>query len=663
MRSQFAYNPLEPLRVGRPVDRYRHVRERCRGRRVLDLGAYDETEVDRPQHASWRWLHAEIAAVAREVLGVDASPKLKAAGAITTSCGTRIVYGTVETLDDLLHKFKPEMIIAGELIEHTPDALGWLSRLASAAPGVHLIATTPNATSIINLLLAFLGRENSHPDHLQVYSYRTLSTLAARVPLSEVTIRPYFYDPHLFSGRVPRWAAPLVAGVDGVFLRPIQWLFPLTSFGLIVEGTLGDPRDSQQSSEDPSPAGQWPERPVTDVSARDQSQAPATMDDPIDLSIVMPCLNEADTLATCIRKAWASLAESGLRGEVVVADNGSTDRSPEIVVKERARLVPVAAKGYGNALMGGIAAARGKWIIMGDADDSYDFSRLAPFIERLEAGFELVQGCRLRSGGGTLLPGAMPLLHRWWGNPMFSLMARYWFRAPINDVYCGLRAFTKDLYLRLDLRCTGMEFATEMIIKASLHGARIAEVPITLYPDGRRTHAPHLKTFRDGWRTLRFLLLYSPRWLFLLPGIALVLLGLVGYALAMPGVTFGRVGLDAHTLLFASVAILCGYQSILFAIFTKTFAINEGLTRPDPWVVAFYRLVNLERGLLVAGTMLTLGVLLLALAVNQWRLRDFGPLDYSQTMRIVVPGALLTALGFQTMLSSFFVSLLGMHRR
>jgi glycosyltransferase involved in cell wall biosynthesis len=420
---------------------------------------------------------------------------------------------------------------------------------------------------------------------------------------------------------------------------------------------------SQRAAEGDSLAGRRTPRRVPDPSTRHQRQTPATMDDPIDLSIVMPCLNEADTLATCIRKAWSGLAQSGLRGEVVVADNGSTDRSTEITLNEGARLVPVAARGYGSALMGGIAAARGKWIIMGDADDSYDFSRLTPFLEKLNAGFELVQGCRLRSGGGTLLPGAMPFLHRWWGNPMFSLIARCWFRAPVNDVYCGLRGFTKDLYQRLDLRCTGMEFATEMIIKASLYGARIAEVPITLHPDGRRTHAPHLRTFRDGWRTLRFLLLYSPRWLFLLPGIALVLLGLVGYALALPGVTFGRVGLGAHTLLFSSVAILCGYQSILFAIFTKTFAINEGLTPPDPWVVAFYRIVNLERGLVVAGAMLTLGVLLLVLAVNQWRLSDFGPLDYGQTMRIVVPGALLTALGFQTMLSSFFVSLLGMHRR
>ena len=235
------YHPLERLPVPRPVDRYRHVRQRCTGLRVLDLGAYDETEVNRSQHPSWRWLHAEIAAVAREVLGVDASSKVKAAGSITTRCGTRIVYGTVETLDDVLRDFKPQMIVAGELIEHTQDTLGWLSRLASAAPGARLLDTTPNATSIINLLLAFLSRENSHPDHLHVYSFKTLSTLAARVPMREIGICPYFYDPHLFLGRVPRRAAPLVVGVDRAFFRPIQWLFPLTSFGLILEGVLVAP--------------------------------------------------------------------------------------------------------------------------------------------------------------------------------------------------------------------------------------------------------------------------------------------------------------------------------------------------------------------------------------------------------------------------------------
>jgi glycosyltransferase involved in cell wall biosynthesis len=382
-----------------------------------------------------------------------------------------------------------------------------------------------------------------------------------------------------------------------------------------------------------------------------------------EVSVVMPCLNEAETLAICIRKAKRGLREEGIDGEVIVADNGSTDGSQTIALQEGARLVQVTARGYGNALMGGISAARGKYVIMGDADDSYDFLDISRFVTKLREGYDLVQGCRLPAGGGKIMPGAMPLLHRWWGNPMFSWMVRSWFYAPIHDVYCGLRGFTKALYQRLDQRCTGMEFATEMIIKASLYKERIAEVPVTLHPDGRTTHAPHLKTYRDGWRTLRFFLIYSPRWLFYLPGILLVLLGLAGYALAMPGVTIRGITFDAHTLLFASLAILCGYQSILFAIFSKTFAISEGLLPEDARLTRFFQVVNLERGLLLAAAALLVGLVLLLAAVNNWRLVGFGPLDYSQTMRLVVPGATLAALGFQTILSSFFVSILGMHRR
>ena len=382
-----------------------------------------------------------------------------------------------------------------------------------------------------------------------------------------------------------------------------------------------------------------------------------------EVSVVMPCLNEAETLAVCVRKARQALREEGIDGEVIVADNGSTDGSQTIALQEGARLVQVTARGYGNALMGGISAARGKYVIMGDADDSYDFLDVPRFVAKLREGYDLVQGCRLPAGGGKIMPGAMPLLHRWWGNPMFSWMVRSWFYAPIHDVYCGLRGFTKALYQRLDQRCTGMEFATEMVIKASLYKERIAEVPITLHPDGRRVHAPHLKTYRDGWRTLRFFLIYSPRWLFYLPGILLVLLGLAGYALAMPGVTIRGISFDAHTLLFASLAILCGYQSILFAIFSKTFAIREGLLPEDPRLTRFFQVVYLERGLVLAAAALLVGLVLLLAAINSWWRAGFGPLDYSQTMRLVVPGATLAALGFQTILSSFFVSILGMHRR
>ncbi|NGZ97193.1 MAG: dolichol-P-glucose synthetase [Nitrospira sp. WS110] len=382
-----------------------------------------------------------------------------------------------------------------------------------------------------------------------------------------------------------------------------------------------------------------------------------------EFSIVMPCLNEAETIGTCIQKAQEFLHQYKVVGEIVVADNGSTDGSQEIATLMGARVVHVKAKGYGNALMGGITAARGRYVIMGDADDSYDFLDLSRFVERLRAGHDLVMGCRLPWGGGTIKPGAMPFLHRWWGNPMFTVMARRWFGAPINDVYCGLRGFSKALFQRLNLRCTGMEFATEMIIKSSLYREKIAEVPITLHPDGRTTHPPHLKTYRDGWRTLRFFLMYSPRWLFVIPGTILIFLGMLGYAVAMPGLRIHGVTFDAHTLLFASLAILCGYQAVLFAIFSKTFAVSEGLMPEDPKLAQFFKIMYLERGLILSGAGLLLGLGLLLAAVQDWRLADFGQLDYAKTMRLVVPGATITALSFQTILSSFFVSILGMRRR
>jgi len=384
---------------------------------------------------------------------------------------------------------------------------------------------------------------------------------------------------------------------------------------------------------------------------------------PLEVTVVMPCLNEADTLATCIRKALAAMRNAGIAGEVVVADNGSTDDSPAIARAEGARFVRIADRGYGAALMGGIEAAHGRFVIMGDADDSYDFGEVPTFVERLREGYDLVQGCRLESGGGRVLPGAMPRLHRWLGNPMFSRIARRWFRAPVHDIYCGLRGFTKTLYQNLDQRCTGMEFATEMIIKASLSGARIGEVPITLHPDGRRSHSPHLNTFRDGWRTLRFFLMCTPRRLFLMPGLTLVVLGIAGFTVAMPGMTLGRITFDAHTLLFASLAVICGTQSMLFALIAKTFAITEGVLPPDPRIDRFARILPLERGLLLGLATALLGGVMLAAAVNEWRVHDFGRLDYAETMRVVVPGVTLAVLGYQTILSSFFLSLLSMRRR
>jgi glycosyltransferase involved in cell wall biosynthesis len=382
-----------------------------------------------------------------------------------------------------------------------------------------------------------------------------------------------------------------------------------------------------------------------------------------ELSIVIPCLNEADTLGTCISKAQKALADHHIHGEIVIADNGSTDGSIRIATELGARVVPVSIRGYGSALIGGIAAARGKYILMADGDDSYDFLETHKFVEKIRQGYDLVQGCRLSAGGGIVLPGAMPFLHKWWGNPMFSLMVRVMFHAPVHDVYCGMRIFTKDLYDRLDLRCTGMEFATEMIIKSSLYHEKIAEIPITLHPDGRKAHPPHLKTFRDGWRTLRFYMMYSPRWLFIIPGVLAVLLGIAGYALALPGISIGHATFDAHTLLFSSLALLLGHQAFFYALFTKTFAIAEGLMPEDRWLTRFFRFATLERGLALGALSFLAGAALLLSAVFIWYRRDFGHLDYPVTLRVVIPGFTLVALGFQTIFSSFFVSILGMRRK
>lgn len=382
----------------------------------------------------------------------------------------------------------------------------------------------------------------------------------------------------------------------------------------------------------------------------------------LELSVVIPCLNEAETLEICVTKALTSMREHGIEGEVIVADNGSTDGSREIAERLGARVVPVERRGYGSALQGGIEASRGKYVIMGDADDSYDFLVVPQFVEKLREGYDLVQGCRLPSGGGVVAEGAMPFLHRWLGNPMFSWMARTMFKAPIHDIYCGYRGFTRALYDKLGLRSTGMEFATEMIIKASLYRHSIAEIPITLHQDGRVENRPHLRTFRDGWRTLRFFLMYSPRWLFFAPGMLLVLLGILGFALALPAVTLFGATFDAHTLVYSNLMILLGYQGMLFAIFAKTFAISEGMHPPDPMLERLLRTINLERGLLLGGASMLVGLGLLVDVLLRWIDLHFGGLDYAEVMRIAVPGSLLTALGFETILASFLVSILQMGR-
>lgn len=382
-----------------------------------------------------------------------------------------------------------------------------------------------------------------------------------------------------------------------------------------------------------------------------------------ELSIVMPCLNEAETLRACIAKAQEGIAAAGVAAEIIIADNGSTDGSQALAASLGARVVAVPRRGYGSALMGGIEAARGSYILMGDADDSYDFREVPRFMAKLREGFELVQGCRLPSGGGTVRAGAMPAMHRWWGNPMFSWMARVWFRAPVHDVYCGMRAFTRDFYLSLDQRCTGMEFATEMMIKSSLRRARIAEVPITLHRDGRTAHPPHLRTFRDGWRTLRFFLMYSPRWLYLFPGLALTALGLVGYAVALPQLRINGLRFDVHTLLFASLSIIAGYQSVLFGVFTKTFAVSEGLLPRDDRLARWVTEKSLTWALVLGLLSMVTGLALLGHAVWVWYSVHFGDLEYARTLRSVIPGVTFTTLGFQTVLSSFFLGILALRRR
>jgi glycosyltransferase involved in cell wall biosynthesis len=384
---------------------------------------------------------------------------------------------------------------------------------------------------------------------------------------------------------------------------------------------------------------------------------------PLELTILMPCLNEAESIARCVRKARESLTRLGLKGEVLVADNGSTDRSPEIATGEGARVIHVRRRGYGNALRAGIAEARGQWIVMGDADDTYDFSDLGGFVEQMRQGADLVMGCRFPQGGGRILSGAMPFPHRWLGNPALSFVGRLFFRSRVRDFHCGLRAFRREAIERIHLRTTGMEFASEMIVKAELYGLKIAEVPVTLSPDAR-TRSPHLRTWRDGWRHLSFMLLYSPRWLFLIPGMVLILLGgVLGLRLWLGPLVVGSVGFDTNTLLACSMAVVLGFQLCLFAVFTKIFAVEGGLLPRSNRYESLFQIFTLERGLLAGAILILAGLGFFLRAVWLWREVGFGSLSYPDSLRLVIPAVTMITIGTQTVFSSFFLSILGLRRR
>ncbi len=375
------------------------------------------------------------------------------------------------------------------------------------------------------------------------------------------------------------------------------------------------------------------------------------------VSVVIPCLNEAETLRACIDKAWAGLRDAGVPGEVVVADNGSTDGSQQIAAEAGARVVAVDRRGYGSALMGGIEAARGEYVIMGDADDTYDFSRIAPLVEQLEQGHDLVLGNRFAGG---IAEGAMPTLNRVLGNPVLTAVGRLLFRSPVRDFHCGLRGFRRRAILDLGLASQGMEFASEMVVKASLAGFRITEVPTTLSlgPAGRE---PHLRPWRDGWRHLRLLLLYSPRWLFLYPGVVLALLGAGVVVALIPGaVQIGSTRFDVHTMLYGGALLILGYQMVVFAVFARIFGMTQGFLPESPPLRRLLDVITLESGLLVGALMMLGGLAGSAYALTTWGRHSFGTIDYSSTLRVVIPSVVLLVLGSQTIVSSFFLSFLGL---
>ena len=384
-----------------------------------------------------------------------------------------------------------------------------------------------------------------------------------------------------------------------------------------------------------------------------------SQEDNVELTVLMPCLDESETLEVCIGKALKSIEELSINGEVLISDNGSTDGSQDLARKCGARVVDAPIRGYGGALQAGIADARGKYIIMGDADDSYDFSTLGPFVEKLREGNDLVMGNRFKGG---IKPGAMPPLHKYLGNPVLSFLGRLFFGGPIGDFHCGLRGFSKDAAKRMGLNTSGMEFASEMVVKATLMKMNVAEVPTTLSPDGR-SRAPHLRSWRDGWRHLRFLLMFSPRWLFFYPGLFLMALGLIlVLLLGFNPVAINGVTLDIHTLLFATVMVTTGFQATLFAVYTNKYAVGEKLVPSDPMMDKFGRLLNLETGLILGGAIFLAGLGTAAFALYRWWQMGLGDLEPQDTMRMVIMSSLLLAFGTQICFSSFFLSILGLKR-
>lgn len=374
-----------------------------------------------------------------------------------------------------------------------------------------------------------------------------------------------------------------------------------------------------------------------------------------DLSIVMPCLNEERTLGVCIRKAKTFIEKAGINAEVIISDNGSTDDSVRISQELGARVVPAEKKGYGFALMSGIEAAKGRYVIMGDADDSYDFSELSGIYGKLTEGYDLVMGNRFKGG---IRPGAMPFLHRYLGNPVLSFVGRLFFNTGIGDFHCGLRGFSKNAYQRMGLCTGGMEFASEMIVKSSILGLKMAEVPIILHPDGR-DRKPHLRTWSDGWRHLRFMLLFSPAWLFLYPGIVLMGLGLIGtILLSFQDLQLKHVRLGISTLLFAYLFIILGFQLVSFFISSRIYSIHMGVFPESPGMAKLQRYLTLERGLIAGALLLLTGAVLAFLSFFYWYRQGFGDLDPYHNLRLLFPALTFIVLGVQIILSGFFLSAL-----